>query len=127
MEKINLQNTHGCLAELEACSNGLAYFDHLYSRVLDQTREAEAVWESIEAEAAAAARDDARSGATAVEIKGLMTAWVDKRPSHSNARLLLRKLQADEAKLERFTRSLEKRMSAAQSAAKAHELIARQG
>lgn len=124
---ISLTDPQSCQAELERCSNGLAYMDHLYSQVLDALDEAEATWEAVEAEAAAAARTDAPKAATATEIRGLIHEWVSQRPSKAEAREKAREARRRKDKLDRFMRSLEKRLSAAQSAAKGHESLGRYG
>lgn len=123
----NLQNVHGCLRELEDCSHGIAYLDHLFGRVLDDLAERQATMENVESEAAIAARKDAPSAATAAEIKGLMTKWINERPSKAKAREELREAQRRKDKVDRWMRSLEKRGGFAQSAQNGHEQIARFG
>jgi DNA repair exonuclease SbcCD ATPase subunit len=123
----NLSTLHGCLEELEACSTGLTYFDHLFARVLDDLDQRRLTWESIEAEAAKAARQDAPKAATATEIKGLMTQYVERRSSHAKARDQLREAERRKEKIDRWTRTLEKRIGAAQSAKGIHEQLAEGG
>jgi len=127
VREIDLKTLHGCLEELESCSRGLAYFDHLYAICLDKLNEAEATMEAVRSEAAAAAREDAPKAATAVEINGRITHWINERPSASKARSTLREVETQKAKLDRWLRSLEKRLSAAQSARSGHESLARGG
>ena len=127
MDEIDLSNPLACNAEIVACSRGLAYLDHMFGQIVDSLSEAEAVMETVESDAAKAARSDAPSAATAAEIKGLMTSWINARPSASQARTELRKAQDRKAKIDRWLRSLEKRMSAAQSALNGHQSLARYG
>lgn len=127
MKPINLQNVHGCLEELETCSKGLAYLDHLYGKVLDDLHDFAVAWETTEAEAAAAARTAAPKAATAAEIKGLMTAWVDSKPAARMSRENLREAERRKAKLDRWMRTLEKRGGFAQSAQNGHALIDKGG
>jgi hypothetical protein len=123
----DLSTLHGCLEELSACSTGLTYFDHLFHQVLDDLERHQLTWESIEAEAAKAARQDAPKAATATEIKGLMTQYVERRTSHAAARNALREAERRKEKIDRWTRTLEKRIGAAQSAKGIHEQLAEGG
>lgn len=117
----------GCIRELEACNRGLAYLDHLYGRVLDELDEAEATWDSTEAKAARAARDDAPSGATATEIKGRIIEWVEARPSALQAREAVKEQRRRKDKIDRWMRSLEKRGGFSQSAQNGHDKLGKYG
>jgi Skp family chaperone for outer membrane proteins len=123
----DFSNVNGCIEELQACNKGLVYLDHLYGRILDELAEAEQTWASVEADAAKAARDDAPKAATAVEIKGAMTEWVNNRPSASKARDAVQEARRRKEKIDRWIRSLEKRGNFAQSAQKGHEQLAKGG
>lgn len=123
----NLQDVFGCLREIEDCSCGLAYLDHVYGRTLDDLDAAEATWDTVEAEAAEKARADAPKAATATEIKAGITRYVDRHPSMREDREKVLKLRRKLAKVERWMRTLEKRLSAAQSANNAHDTLGRYG
>ena len=123
----DFSNVHGCIAELQDCNRGLVYLDHLYGRILDELAEAEQTWASVESDAAKAARKDVPKAATAVEIKGAMTAWVNDRPSASQARNDVQEARRRKDKIDRWIRSLEKRGNFAQSAQNGHSLLTRGG
>lgn len=116
-----------CQQELEVCKRGMATLDHLFGRILDDVDNHQQTWDSTEAEAARAARADAPKAATATEIKGLITEWVNKRPSAHEARESYRQALRRKEKVERWMRSLEKRMSAAQSAMNGHDSLGKYG
>lgn len=124
---INLSTVQGCQAELETCANGLAYLDHWWSRILDELDKAEGAWETIEATAAAQARGPDDKHLTATEIKGRITAWVDNVTDATEKRDRVREMRRIKAKVERYFRSLEKRLSAAQTASKGHDALASGG
>lgn len=117
---------HACQLELERCARGLAYLDHLYGRVLDDMDACRAEWDEVEAQAAIASRGDAKA-LTATEVKARITQWVNKRPEARELRERLAAAERRKAKIERWMRSLEKRISAAQSALNGHEQLARYG
>lgn len=127
MNEIDLQSIPGCMAEIEACSRGLAAMDHLYGRVLDDLADRRVTWEAIEVDAARSARDDAPRAATATEIRAGITAYVNRTPSASKARAELAEAENRKEKLDRWMRSLEKRMSGAQSAQNGHDKLAKYG
>jgi hypothetical protein len=124
---IDLKSLQGCQAELEACCNGLAWLDHLWGMAVDALSEAEDVWATVESDAAKAARDDAPSAATATEIRGLITAYVNRTPSARKAKDKLTEAKNERDKLERWMRTAEKRLSAAQTAARGHDALGRYG
>jgi uncharacterized protein involved in exopolysaccharide biosynthesis len=115
------------MKELSDCSRGLAYLDHHYATTLDALDAAEATWDTVEAEAAEKARTDAPRAATATEIKGLITSYVDRHPSMREDREKVQAERRELAKIERWMRTLEKRMSAAQSALNGHDQLGRYG
>lgn len=123
---IDLSNVLSCQAELQRCSNGLAYLDHWWCAVLDEVDEAEQAWDTVEAKAAAEARNGDKA-LTAVEVKGRITAAIDADEDASAARERLRNARSIKAKVERYFRSLEKRIGAAQSAQNGHGQLARGG
>ena len=127
MKPIDLSNVHACQSEIQDCSRGLAYLDHLFSQAVDLVSEKETIWDSEESEALRAAREDAPKAATATEIRGLVTAHVNKRPSARKARDELRAAHDTKEKVERFMRSIEKRLSAAQSAMNGHQALGKYG
>ena len=120
-------NIHGCIAELQDCNRGLVYLDHLFGRILDELAEAEQIWINVESDAALAARKDAPKAATAIEIKGAMTEWVNHRPSAVEARDAYQEARRRKDKIDRWIRSLEKRGNFAQSAQNGHALLTRGG
>ncbi len=122
-----LTDVHGCLVELEDCRAGLTYLDHVYALCLSRVEEAEQVWDNVEAKAAGAARDDAPKAATAREINGLITQWVNDRPSAVEAREDAKTWRRRLTHVERCLRSLEKRIMAAGSAQNGHEQLGRYG
>lgn len=122
-----LTTPHGVLQELEDIRAGLLYFDHLFGRVLDDLHERQSVWNTAESEAAALARADAPKAATATEIKGLITHHVNASPSARKARDELAEAEARKAKIERWVRSLEQRLKAAQSAKGTHDQLMQGG
>lgn len=124
---MNLSNVHGCIQEIEDCSQGLAYFDHLWGRVIDDLdRRAETV-DTYESEAAVEVRKSLPKAATATEVNAAINHWFQIRPDARKARDELREAKRRKVKLERWFRSLEKRQSGAQSAQNGHEQIARYG
>ena len=123
----DLSTWHGVLAELEDLSNGLLYFDHLYGQVLNDVDERKATYEAVESKAAAAARTDAPKAATATEINGRITEWINARPSARQALDDLREAERRKAKIERWVRSLEQRLKAAQTAKGIHEQLSHGG
>jgi hypothetical protein len=127
VNEIDLTTMQGCQNELQACSRGLAYMDHWWGALLDAKDEAESVWAAQELEAAALARADAPSGATATEIKALITKHVNATPSARKALDEVTEKRRQKEKLERWFRSLEKRQSAAQAARNGHEALAKYG
>lgn len=127
MRQIDLSTIQGCGQELEACSNGLAWMDHLWGDLLDSLDEAESTWEAKEAEAAELARADAPKAATATEIRALITKHVNATPSYRKALDEVREKRRQKAKLERWFRTAEKRISAAQSAQNGHDRLAKHG
>jgi hypothetical protein len=122
-----LNDVFGCMKELSDCSRGLAYLDHHYAQTLDALDVAEATWNTVEAEAAEKARTDAPKAATAVEIRGLITSYVDRHQSKREDRERVQAERRELAKIERWMRTLEKRMSAAQSALNGHDQLGRYG
>lgn len=116
-----------CIAELQYCKSALARLDHLYGRALDDLDETKRTWELVEAEAARAARDDAPSAATATEIRGRIAEYVERRPSARTARESYLSAVTRRDKLERWMRTFEHRLSAAQSAQNGHDRLARYG
>lgn len=127
MNEINLSNVHGCLTELQTCANGLAFLDHKFHEATQAVSRNEALMESIEARAAEWARQDAPKAATAAEIKGRMTRYINERTEDAKVRAELRSAKDLLAKVERYMRSLEKRIGAAQAARNGHELLAKAG
>ena len=123
---IDLSNVHGCQAELETCANGLAYLDHWWCKVLDALDDAEKDWETVEATAAAQVRG-VDTHLTATEVKGRITLWIDEVKDASEKRDKVREMRRIKAKVERYFRSLEKRLSAAQTAQNGHAEIAKGG
>lgn len=123
----NLQNIHGCVAELQDCSNGLVYFDHLWGRVLDDIDSREETYEAYESEAAEKVRSALPAAATATEVKAAINRYIERRSDAREARDQLKEARRRKAKLERWFRTLEKRQSAAQSAQNGHDRIARGG
>lgn len=120
-------DVHGCLRELENCSNGLVYFDHLWGRVIDDIDKAEETYEAYESEAAEKVRESAPNAATATEIKAGINRYIERRKDAREARDELKEARRRKAKLERWIRSLEKRQSAAQTAQNGHAQIAKGG
>lgn len=127
MKQIDLSNVHACQSEMQDCSRGLAYLDHIFGRAVDALSEAESTWDSVESDAAAKVREDAPKAATATEIKGAITAYVNARPPAREARDELTKARDRMAKVDRWMRSLEKRLSAAQSAQNGHQALGKYG
>lgn len=123
----DLLSIQGCIQEIENCNRGLAYLDHVFGTVLNKLDESETTWASVEAEAAEAARRDAPSGTTATEIKGGITRWVEQRPSKVEAREDAKRWRRRKEKVDRWMRTLEKRLSAAQSAQNGHDALGRYG
>lgn len=124
---MDLSNVHGCLQELEDCSRGLVYFDHLWGRVIDDLDKHRETVDTYESEAAENVRASLPKGATATEVKAGINHWFQVRPDARKARDELREAERRRAKLERWFRTLEKRQSAAQAARNGHELLARGG
>lgn len=123
----DLLSVQGCQQEIQDCSRGLAYLDHIFGIVLSNLDDAETTWNSVEADAAQCARADAPKAATAVEIKGGITRWVQAHPSALRDRENVLEWRRRLTKVERWMRTLEKRLSAAQSAQKGHEQLGRYG
>lgn len=124
---MKLSDVHGCLQELEDCSRGLTYFDHLWGRVIDDLDKRQETVDSYESDAATEVRASLPRGATATEVRAAINHWFQVRPDARKARDELREAERRKTKLERWFRTLEKRSSAAQSAAKGHEQLARGG
>jgi hypothetical protein len=125
---VDLSSVHGCLRELEDCSKGLAYFDHLWGRVIDDLDKHRETVETYESEAARDVREGLPAkGATAAEVNAGINHWFQVRPDARKARDELREAERRKAKLERWFRTLEKRMSAAQTAQNGHDQLARHG
>lgn len=124
---VSLTTIHGCLEELEAVSNGLLWFDHLYGQVLDDIDAKRVTWDSVEAEAAKVARAEIPKAATAIEVKGFITRYVEQRVSGVEARDQLREAERRKDKIERWVRSLEQRLKAAQTAKGIHEQLSHGG
>lgn len=127
MNELTLQNTHGCIDELEACSRGLTYADHLWAEVIDDLDNRQETFDSYESIAAKEIRLSLPSGATATEVKAAINEWFEKRPVERKARDELREAERRKVKLERFFRTLEKRIGSAQAARNGHELLAKAG
>jgi len=121
VNRIRLDTPEACRVELERCSSGLAWLDHAYSLARDAVDDAEQTYNAFEADAAVAARKQLGKGATATEVKGAITSWVLSNEHADSASIDLYKARAMLDKLERYFRSLEKRLGAAQSAAKQHD------
>ena len=122
-----LDNVHGCIREQEDCSQGLVFLDHLWSRVLDEIKDAEKDWKPIEAAAAKWARMGAPSGITATEIKGRIHEYVSLDPTRQEISDRLTEARVQKEKLLRFFDSIGKRQTAAQSAQKGHAQLSRGG
>lgn len=123
----NLQNVHGCIQELEDCTHGLAYFDHLWGRVIDDIDSRRERVESYESEAAKEVRLTLPKAATATEVNAAINHWFQVNPPARKARDEYREALRRKAKLERWFRTLEKRQSAAQNARNGHEQLSRYG
>lgn len=121
----NLSTTHGCLREFEDCSNGLTYFDHLFHLALDELDEAREGWEPWKAEGLDWARRSLGKGATAGELQSKLIEWAGRDQAATASLTRLREAERNKAKLDRFIASLEKRLTAAQSALRGHEQLSR--
>ena len=123
MSEIRLDTPHGCREELERCANGIAELiprhTTLRLRLGDLDQELE-IAEAIET--AKQAADNART--TATDRKAQVIAAMDKT-SAGDARRERYEVTAKLNVLERRFRSLEKRLSAAQSALNDHQAEAR--
>lgn len=123
----SLRDLFGVLDELQACKDGLTHFDHVFGLAIDEVTRTERIWKNVEAQASKAARADAPKAATATEINGLITTWVNDRPSAVEARENHAKAEADLKKVERWIRSLEQRLKTAQTAKGVHEQLMQGG
>lgn len=127
MKEIDLSNIHACQSEMQDCSRGLAYLDHIYGQVIDDLSACELNWNQAEAAAAKAVRMTIRKGATAAEVKGAIHDWITNVAYGPQARENLRKARDRKEKVDRWMRSLEKRLSAAQSAQNGHQALGKYG
>ncbi len=127
--EIDLTSIPGCHHEIQECSRGLAWLDHLFASAVNDLSDAEDAWATWEAKALAAARENARSGATAAEMRGLVTTYREQVEDGKcrEAWVALRTAQRRKEKVLKFIDSLGKRQSAAQSALKGHENLGRYG
>ena len=127
MNELTLQNLQGCLSELENCSRGLTYSDHIFSLVLDAIDETAETWATYEAEGREAVRTDYPKATTAGEKDAALHEWVLRHPSARKARDAHQEAVRRKSKVERFMRTMEKRIGSAQSAQNVHDRIARHG
>jgi hypothetical protein len=127
LRQIDLSTIQGCGEELEACANGLAYMDHLWNDCIDAVDTHRETVDSYEADAAAEIRESLPKAATATEVKAAIHRWFERRPDARKARDNLREAERQKAKLERWFRTAEKRISAAQSAQNGHDRLAKHG
>ena len=59
MNRVRLDSPHACQVELERCSSGLAWLDHLYTQTVEALSATEQEWDGWEAQAAHARRRNA--------------------------------------------------------------------
>ena len=116
MRDIDLQSVPGCHQELQDCANGMAYLDHLFGRVMDDLDRTRETWEAVEADAVREVRERVTKAATAVEVRGAVNDWIVNRADARDAREAYREAHRRKEKIERWMKTLEKRLSAAQTA-----------
>ncbi len=128
MKQIDLSNVHACQSEMQDCSRGLAYLDHLFGQIVDSLAAAQDEYDTIEAAISAGVRqgDDSKA-LTATEIKGRITAAFEESPAYREVRVKLTEARGRKTKIDRWMRSIEKRLGAAQSASNGHDQIGRYG
>lgn len=123
MSEIRLDTPHGCREELERCANGIAELIPRHTTLRLRLGELDQELEIAEAiETAKQAGDNPRT--TATDRKAQVVAAIDKTPA-GDARRERYEVTAKLDVLERRFRSLEKRLSAAQSCLNDHQSEAR--
>ena len=116
MRPIDLQSVPGCHQELQDCANGMAYLDHMFGKVMDDLDRTRETWEAVEADAVREVRERVTKAATAVEVRGAVNDWIVNRADARDAREAYREAIRRREKIERWMKTLEKRLSAAQTA-----------
>lgn len=122
-----MHDLFGILDELERCRNGLVETNHRFGQAIDRLSETRRTWESVESEAARAVRKDAPKAATATEIKGLITAYVNIRPSSAAARAEYDAAKDDLTKIESEISTFHHIIKTLQTAKGIHEQLLQGG
>ena len=116
MRQIDLQTVPGCIEEIQNCSNGMAWLDHQFGKALDDIDRTRETWEAVESDAVREVRERVPKAATAVEVRGAVNDWIVNRADARAAREDHRAALRHREKVERWMKTLEKRLSAAQTA-----------